>query len=96
MSIIRAMMLNEENNKMKTQFGNQMISFEEIFQAAKSCCEPVEIARLLKRSEAFTLLTDEQIIKGLKQAGVSLLLAGLVPKYRDKDLDLPRKKKRSL
>jgi hypothetical protein len=79
---------------MKTQFGNQMISFEEVFQATKGCCEPIEVARILKRAEVFTLLTDEQIIKGLKQAGVSLLIAGLVPKYRDKDLDLPRARAR--
>lgn len=79
---------------MKTQFGNQMISFEEVFQATRSCCAPIEVARILKRAEVFTLLTDEQIIKGLKQAGVSLLIAGLVPKYRDRDLDLPRARKR--
>jgi hypothetical protein len=81
---------------MKTQFGNQTINFEEVFQATKSCCEPIEVARILKRAEVFTLLTDEQIIKGLKQAGVSLLIAGLVPKYRDKDLDQPRARARKI
>jgi hypothetical protein len=79
---------------MRTKYGNQVINFEEIFTAAKSCCEPIEIARLLKRAEIFTLLTDKQIIQGLKKAGVSLLMIGLVPQYRDRDLDLPRARKR--
>lgn len=72
---------------MKAVFGNQTIDFTEVFQATRGCCEPIEIARILKRAEVFTLLNDFDIIQGLKAAGVSRLLIGLVPKYRVKDLD---------